>query len=482
MKFLLFSLSILSLFASTDFDPDEFNLVQTEHKIELPSGPLSFLATTGMCPILQEGEIEAELFFIAFTKEEEENTNRPITFVFPGGPGGAGTMEAIITFGPHRLLTANEGRSVFPPYKWIDNQETLLEYTDLVFVDPVSCGFSQTSEEADRQSLFSVEGDIRALGDFIHTFLDFSERWNSPIYLSGSSYGTVRCAGLAQHLFQYGVAVKGIILQGCAIESSTLFSQRDQAMPDCLLLPTFAATAWYHGRFMPESPLEEVVDYARRFAFEEYAPVMLQPSRLSYVERKVFEEKLANLTGLPLSIIKRYNSRINEAIYTSEFFGSERKVLGGLDSRYSSDISTIDPSHQHDPSYLDCLGIDPAFNTYLQKALNTRFPLRKYVPFSVEAFFSWNHGTYDSFYGTNFLQRIRRALVINPKMQVFIGSGYYDCRTPVAATEYCFEHLDLPESYKENLHFEYYEAGHGLIFDHASLVKMKKDLSKFYGL
>jgi carboxypeptidase C (cathepsin A) len=482
MKTIALLLLCFTLLHSDEVDePEEFDpqFSITNHMIELPSGPLSYMAVTGLCPIMGPERIEAELFFISFTKDSEEN--RPITFIFPGGPGGAGTIESILTFGPRRLLTAEEGRTILPPYKIIDNPQTLLEYTDLVFVDPVNCGFSRAIEDADLNYYYSVEGDLETLGQFIHTFLDSTERWNSPIYLSGGSYGTVRCAGLSLELFQYGIVTSGIILDGCAIDYSTQQSERDQALPDCLLIPTFAATAWYHGRLWPEKTIEDVVDYAKRFAYDEYAPYMLQPSRLSYVEKLAFEKQLALLTGLPVDTIRRYNGRINETIYTSEFFGPQRKVLGGKDSRYSGDISTIDPNHSHDPSYLDSLGLLPAFKAYLQKELATHFPFTNYISFCYQAIHHWNFGTYDSFGPLSFIQRIRQTLVINPLMKVFVGSGYYDCRTPFASTEYCFDHIDLPPSYKNNFQFEYYEAGHGFIFDYPSLIKWKKDLTKFYG-
>lgn len=451
----------------------------TNHTIRLESGLLDYYAMTGHCPIFGPNGNEADLFFIAFCKSEEEN--RPITFCFPGGPGGAGTLESILTFGPRRLLTADEGRTIHPPYQMIDNQETLLEYTDLVFVDPVECGFSRLTEEADKEYYFSVEGDIQTLGEFIHSYINQNGRWNSPIYLSGGSYGSLRCCGLADNLFQYGIAVKGVILDGCAFEYETIISQRDKAFADWLFIPTCAATAWYHGRFWPKKSLEDVLEYARRFAYDSYAPYMLQPNRLSLLEKTVLEQELAELIGLPAQTIRRYNGRINETIYSSEFFGSERKALGRLDSRYFGDISTIDPNDAHDPSYLDSIGATPAFCHYLQRELNTDFPFQVYIDFSNLAHQNWNFETWDTFGEPSFLQRLRHVLIINPEMKVFIGSGYYDCRTPFAATEYCFDHLDLPLSYRKNLQFEYYEAGHGFIFDYLSLKKWKKDLTKFYG-
>ncbi len=478
MHIFLFLLLIFSLGASEDLP--SFNI--TNHTIELESGPLSYTAITGHLPVFGENGKEAELFFVSFEKETEEE-NRPITFCFPGGPGGAATLQSILSFGPRRLLTAGEGRTIYPPYQIIDNQETLLEYTDLVFVDPVDCGFSRVlTEEADLDYFFSVEGDIQVLGEFIHHYLDQMQRWNSPIYLSGISYGTLRCCGLATNLLQYDIAVKGIILGGCAFEFSTIYSQRDKALADWLFIPTCAATAWYHGRLSPEKSLEEVVDSARKFIYDRYAPYMLQPARVGPMEKLFLEKELAELIGLPVDIVRRYNGRINEFIFASEFFGPERKVLGRLDSRYIGDIFTIDPDHSHDPSYADSLGMQLAFKYYLQRELQTHFPFEVYTGFSSFAFRSWNYATWDTAFGEpSLLQRVRAALIVNPLMKIFIGSGYYDCRTPFAATEYCFDHLDLPSSYKKNLQFEYYEAGHGFLFDYPSLKKWKKDLTRVYG-
>ncbi|HSX10957.1 MAG TPA: hypothetical protein VLF94_04500 [Chlamydiales bacterium] len=478
MRMILFLLSISFLHAEEEETPpkDLSQLNITNHVIQLPSGPLEYTAVTGMCPIFNADEEKtADLFFIAYIKDEGEE--RPLTFIFPGGPGGACTDGSILTFGPRRLLTADEGRGILPPYKIIDNPETILEYTDLVFVDPVNCGFSKSTPEASLSYFYSVEGDIQTLGEFVHTYIDMSERWNSPIYLAGASYGTLRCCGLSLNLMQYDILVKGLILDGCAFEWSTQQSQRDKTLPDCLLVPTFAATAWYHGRLWPEKTLEEVVDYARRFTYDDYAPVMMQPNRLSRAEKEIFDQKLAHLIGLPLDTVKRYNGRINESIYTAEFFRTERKALGGKDSRYAGDIFTIDPSHSHDPSYTDSYGCEAAFKHYLHKELDTHFPLTPYVGMLHSR---WDSDTYDSWGEPSFLQRIRKSLVINPLMKIFVGLGYYDCRTPFAATEYCFEHLDLPDSYRNNLQFEYYEAGHGFVFDHPSLKKWKKDLTKFY--
>lgn len=467
--FFFFSLAA-SLLAEEEHPP---SFVTTQHEILLESGPLAYEATTGTLEIQFESEALASFFFIAYTKE---GPDRPITFVFPGGPGGAGTHEAIVSFGPRRLPTASEGRSILPPYRLIDNPETLLDLTDLVFVDPINCGYSRCENDDLLPYFCSTEGDIQILGEFVHAYVAQFNRWNSPKYLAGGSYGTLRCCGLALNLLQYDLWTHGILLHGCAFESSTLFSERDRFLPDAFLIPTFAATAWHHGRLWPEKSLYETIDYARRFVYDTYIPALMQPSRLSLPEQTAFYQQLAHLIGLPFETVSKSLGRINESLFTSEFFSSDRKVLGGLDTRYVGDFDTISPSGQ-DPSYLDSVGISAAFNTYLQTELKTTPPASKYVSFSWDVLYDWRTGTYDSRGEPDLLQRLRIVMIYNPYMKVFAGCGYFDCRTPFAAAEYCFDHLGLPNP---NLQFEYYPAGHAFILDHPSLKKFKRDLTSFY--
>ncbi len=468
---------LLIAFASTLFGSELPPLVQTSHTLSLPGGSFSYTAITGSFPL--EGSTSSEIFFIAYFKEGEEN--RPITFVFPGGPGGSCAPEAICAFGPRRILTPKEGKSRLPPYDLIDNPQTLLPWTDLVFVDPVGTGFSTVGDEGENLSeLFSVDGDIFALGDFVHTFVAYFNRWNSPKYLSGTSYGTARCCGLAEYLAVHDFSIHGIILLGTSVDYSTLVGQQNRPLPNALIIPTFAATAWYHGRLWPEKSLDEVVEYARRFVFDQYLPAAMQPSRLSKPEQDAFYSNLAQLIGLSMDTVRRYQGRFDEHLFANEFFATERKVLGGLDTRYIGDLSTTPFKQQgDDPSYRIMQGLFCAFNDYLHNELETVRPFEQYISFS-PVILQWDFGTYDSVEWPDLVQRVNRTLVYNPDMKVFVGSGYYDCRTPFAATEYSFDHLNLPLSYRENFQFEYYEAGHGFIFDHPSLIKLQSDLIRFY--
>ena len=467
--------------AHREEESDSFNT--THHEIQLADITFAYTAIAGTLPqFATDGKKVGQIFFTAYLKSEED-TKRPITFIFNGGPGGSSLAMHIGGFGPRRLALPAEGQKPLPPYRIIDNPETLLECSDLVFIDPMGTGYSRTEKDEYKSLYYSVEGDLASFAEFIRVFCIHFDRWNSPKYLFGASYGTVRACGLAEVLAYQGIYLNGIALMSCAIDYTTVFGERDQPLSDCLHIPTLAATAWYHGRTMQDKTLEEVVDFARRFSYEQYAPVMLQPSRLNPSEQRAFYQTFADLIGLPLDTIRRYEGRIDERKFITEFFAADRKIIGGFDSRYIGDVSAIGGEYLEDPSYRE---IRPAFYAtflhYLQKELQTKIKAHAYEDFSSEVFMQWNWSTYDSSGMPSFLQRLRRTLIANPHMKVFIGSGYYDLRTPFMAAEYSLEHLELPEKYRQNFQVEYYEAGHGYIFDLPSLKKFKRDVQRFYSV
>ncbi len=454
----------------------------TDHTIQIASGPLTYSAITGtLDQYTNHGDIAGKLFFTAYLKKTEE-LNRPVTFIFNGGPGGSVLSMHIGGFGPRRLLLPEEGQKTLPPYQLIDNQETILDISDIVLIDPVGTGYSEASQPGYKPAYFSVEGDLFSFTEFIRMFCIHFNRWNSPKYLIGASYGSARACGLSESLLEYGIHLNGVVLMSSALDFSTLITQRDTCLSECLRIPTLAATSWFHGRTMKDQTLEQVVEYARRFAYEEYAPIMMQPNRLGQAEQTAFYQKLSDLIGLPVDTIRRYQARFDEHRYVTEFMATSRKLIGGTDSRYIGDRSSLGDEYIEDPSYKNLRpAFYPAFLNYMQNELETKSHFPKYISFSTEAFLSWNWWTYDNqLTFPNFMQNLRRALVANPHMKVFVGSGYYDIRTPFGAAEYSIDHLGLPDSYRKNFQLEYYEAGHGYIFDLASLKKFRKDLTGFY--
>ncbi|MEN9654453.1 MAG: hypothetical protein RL235_565 [Chlamydiota bacterium] len=463
---------------------EEESFVRTAHlyraaKIEIP-----YEAVTGMIPVkAHDGSDLAELFFIAYFAVEK-NEQRPITFIFPGGPGGSIAGEVICSFGPKRLVLPEEGQTRLPPYRMIDNPESLLPWTDLVFIDPARCGYSTVNADADEdlvRDLFSVDGDIDALSRCIQTFISLFDRWNCPKYLGGFSYGATRSCALTEALGGRGISLNGVLLLSSAIDFNALLTQFNHPLPDALLIPTLAAAAWHHKKTACQGSLTDVVDYARRFVADEYIPAHFNPSRLSRHEKEGLHQTLSRLIGLPVTTIRRFEGRLSASLFAEELFADERKLLGIYDMRYAGDATEIVPNARHeDPSYNDVHGIAPAFQHYLKNSLDTHRPFDRYVFHSRHISRTWDYGTYDSLYWPDMLQRLRHTMAFNPEMAVFVGSGYYDGCTPFAAIEHCFNHLGLPDESRENIVFSYYEAGHGLLFHLPSLKQLKKDLAWMY--
>lgn len=451
----------------------------TSHTYTTQNGSLDYDSLVGHLPIFDEEEKPiANIFYVGyFGKEDKE---RPITFFFPGGPGGSCGAEIIATVGPKRIQTLVEGKRITPPYRLLDNPQSLLPWTDLVFVDPPGTGYSQWTKPKlqlqNERRLFQTESDLRVLAEFVERFVQTYRRWNSPKYLAGISYGASRCCGLTEQLLQKDISLHGIILLSPAIDFLTLISQHNLPLAHSFLLPTYAATAWYHGRLWPELSLQQVLEHAKSFCYQEYLPLMLRPSKLSSKELSQFYTDLSHLIGLDPQTVFRYAGKFDEELYTKEFFGPQRKILGGLDTRYASEIALYSAfDHQNDPSYYHTQGILLTLKSYLEEELEFQLPQTPYIAYQNGC---WNYQTYDSVAWPEFLQRVERSLIYNPQMKVFTGCGYYDCRTPFMAVEYSFDHLH--PSYKNLFEFAYYEGGHGFIFDYQCLKKLQHDLIHFY--
>jgi carboxypeptidase C (cathepsin A) len=480
---LLFLTATLSLFASADGFKQTF--ATTDHSIKTRSGLLSYTATTGTIAIYDDKEEIGELFFTYYQKEGGSSSSRPITFCYNGGPGGSSWLVHIAGIGPRRVLLPEEGGNTIPPYTLVDNQESLLELSDLVFVDPMKTGLSRAIDDEKEKLFLSVEGDIISNGQFIRSFLIAAKRLNSPLYILGESYGTFRACGVADYLQSCeGLGVNGLILISSAVDLHAIWSDRETHLPRLLAIPTFAVTARYHHKGMTHLTLEETADYARRFAAEELAPLFFEPAKADRYQKEAIYAKLASLIGLPVDTVRRYQGKLDEFLFTTEFFSPERKILGGIDSRFVGDASPLFPQGMYeDPSVLRYGGLFAAsIQRYLEEELETPILHPKYEIFSPAAFIQWNWANYDTHNLPNMLTRLRRALVANPGLKVFIGAGYYDIRTPFYAAEYTFQQLELPEAYGRNIHLRHYQAGHAYYLEPSERLLFRKHLGDFYAL
>jgi len=453
----------------------------TQHTIQLESGPLSYSATVGSLTVLDAQETtKGEIGYTSYVKENG-GRGRPITFAFNGGPGSSSIWLHLGAFGPKRVLAPEEGQKVSPPYSLVDNLETLLDVTDLVFIDPVGTGYSQADPKENAKNFYDLEADIRSIADFIRNYLIANNRWNSPKYIAGESYGGLRTCGLANYLQDsYSIYLNGLILISPAIDYQTFIFHPDNQIPYFLFLPTYAATAWQHGRLLPGATLEEAISKARQFAYETYAPALLKSFSLNSFEKEILYNQLAEYTGLPFETIRRHKGRINERVFQMEFFADEQKALGMYDTRTKGDYT--DPMQipfSQDPSVTSISGIFVgAFHDYLQTELDSRGP---YKSLSLDVNSQWNYYPPSNLHSyPNLMNALRQALIINPDLKVFTGCGYFDCVTPFGAAEYCLDHLDLPEAYRSNCQLERYEGGHMYYLNPSARKKFKTDLVRFY--
>lgn len=453
----------------------------TIHMIQLESGPLSYKATAGTIPVKDgQGTVKGEIGYFAYL-QEGASSSRPITFAFNGGPGSSSIWLHIAAIGPRRILSNEEGQTLTPPYQLVDNADTLLEWTDLVFIDPLCTGSSRVNSLDDAKPYLDVRGDIESISDFIYDFVTAHKRWNSPKYLAGESYGTTRACGIADYLQnEHAMFLNGLILISCAIDFQTFIHSPDNQLPYFLFLPSFAATAWHHGKYRPDASLEEVVKEANEFVYKEYVPAQIHRASLGKAEKETLYVRIAELTGLSFETVRRHQGRISDDLFIREFFGSERKILGHYDSRLVGDLFEFatDP-FATDPSIYTISGIvGGAFCDYLQKELN--FPLERYKILSMEANRNWNFFSLTPWGYPNLMNSLRTALLSNPRLKIFVASGYYDCVTPFGGADYCIDHLELPDSYRANIQMGYYEGGHMFYLNPSARTQFKRDLAPFY--
>jgi carboxypeptidase C (cathepsin A) len=468
----------------------------TQHEAIIGGRRVPYTATAGLVVLRQEvqgkGDEEgrfkghqpkAEVFVTAYTRDGvDDPASRPITFAFNGGPGSSSVWLHLGVLGPRRVQLADDGTALPPPYRLIDNDHSLLDVSDLVFIDPVSTGFSRAVTGEKAGEFHGYQADLESVGEVIRHWLGRSGRWLSPKYLAGESYGTTRAAGLAGYLQQrHGIYLSGLMLLSSVLEFSTVRFGAGNDLPPLLYLPSYAATAWYHGRLddeLQQQPLQELLAQVESFALDHYAPALLRGRRLSPAEREEIVAQLARFTGLSASFIEQNNLRIDIHRFCKELLRSERKTVGRLDSRFvGRDRDAGGENFEFDPSYGMIQGpYTAALNDYVRRELEFESDL----PYEILAnlYQTWNYQEFQNRY-VNVSDTLRQALSMNPALRVHVASGYFDLATPYFASEYTLDHLMLEPELYENISTSYYEAGHMMYVQLESLVKLKRELAQF---
>lgn len=456
----------------------------TQHKVTIAGKEIAYTATAGKMMIKDDkGKDRASVFFIAYTLDGVEGrSTRPVTFAFNGGPGSASVWLHLGVLGPRRIDFDEEGVAAGPPYKIKDNDLSILDITDIVLIDPVSTGYSRAANEAKPGEFHGYQEDIQSVGDFIWSYVTHKERWSSPKFLLGESYGTTRAAGLSGHLQdRYGMYLNGLVLVSVVLDFQTLRFGIGNDLPYILFLPTYAATAWHHKQLdddVQNLKLEELVAEVEVFALKDYALALLQGSELSDGERQRIIKRMARYTGLSETFIDQSDLRISMSAFGKELLRDEGKTVGRFDSRYLGiDRTRAGDHYDYDPSKAALFGpFGSAINQYLREELEVE-STDKYMVFGDIG--RWNYSQFTGRY-VNIGETLRGAMTENQNLRVFCANGYYDLATPHFATEYTFNHLGLHESLRKNVTMEYYEAGHMMYVHHPSHVKFRRDMVKFY--
>jgi carboxypeptidase C (cathepsin A) len=457
----------------------------TEHSITVHGEKLAYTAVSGTMVLKkEEGKARASVFFTSYTRTgAAEKAKRPITFVFNGGPGSSSVWLHIGALGPRRVEMGPEGEQPPPPYHLIDNEETPLPFTDLVFIDPVTTGFSRPAPGENPQQFHGLEGDLESVSEFIRLYLTRYERWPSPKFLAGESYGTTRASALSLYLLRnHGIYLNGITLISSVLNFETLESTPGNDLPFMLFLPSFTATAWYHKKLpddLEKGSVAAAVDEARKYAAGDYALALMKGDKLTPTERETVAKQLARLTGLSELYIQRSNLRVPEFKFFKELLRDRGRTTGRYDSRLLGIPSdAVGDDFEYDPSYASVQGAYTSMlNSYIRSELSYESDLPYEILTGKVQPWKWDH------FENQFVDvsgRLRDAITQNPALLVLAANGYYDLATPFFATEYTINHLGLDPSLRNNISLTYCEAGHMLYTKKTCLAALHTSMEDLY--
>jgi carboxypeptidase C (cathepsin A) len=477
------------------------NLAITHHTISLAGREIKYTVTAGTMVLKEESEKggeaknenegdkpKAEVFFIAYTLDRDEGISDPayrqartVTFSFNGGPGSSSVWLHLGLLGPRRVEMGDVGDLLPPPYQLVDNEFSLLDITDLVFIDPVTTGYSRAIKGEDPKQFHNFEKDISSVGDFIRLYATRYNRWTSPKFLIGESYGTTRSAGLSGYLQErHGMYLNGIMLISSILNFQTARFVPGNDLPYILFLPSYTASAWYHEKLEAElqKDLRVTLAEVEAFAMGDYAHALMKGDSLPKDEYDQIVSKLARYTSLSPAYIEQTNLRIDIMRFTKELLRDERRTTGRLDSRFKGiDRDAAGETWEHDPSMSAIIG---PYTATLNDYVRTELEFESDLPYEIlsQRVHPWSYESHQNQY-INVAETLRKAMTINPHLKVLVANGYFDLATPYLATIYTFNHMELDESLRGNYSMTFYEAGHMMYVHMPSLEKLKGDLAAF---
>lgn len=455
--------------------------VFTTNTVTIAGQSVRYQTETGMLPLLKpDGTYRASVFYVAYTRLTDKPTaERPVTYCFNGGPGSSSVWLHLGALGPRRVKMNDDGTLPKPPFGMMDNPYSLLDVSDLVFIDPVATGFSRPAQDAKTNEFFGQNADIESIGEFIRLWSTRHARWLSPKFLCGESYGVFRAAGLAEHLrASFGLYLNGLILVSGVMDFSTLDGGESNDLPYLLFLPDFTATAHFHKRLPPDlqADLNKALAEAREFAKGEYATALHQGSSLPANERQKIVAELARLTGLKPQVIEDNNLRIGSDVFRKQLLHDEGLILGGYDGRITGrDDEPAERSPGFDPSYAATYGpFASAMNNYVREELKFEDDLPYEIIAGVQP---WTYANRNSY--PNVADELAAAMSQNPYLRVLVLHGRCDLVCPLDTMRYSIEHMHLDPAYRTNITFAEFDAGHMMYVNLPDLRRMREKLVDF---
>jgi carboxypeptidase C (cathepsin A) len=456
----------------------------TKHQITINGKTVPYTATAGTLVLKKEdGKPWASMFYVAYTRDDTtDHSKRPLTFSFNGGPGSSSVWLHIGALGPRRVDMGQEGEQPVPPYHLVDNPKTALEYTDIVFIDPVTTGFSREAPGENASQFHGFDGDLKSVAEFIRLYTVRAGRWASPKFLAGESYGTTRAAALSEYLIEHhGIYLNGVVLISSVLNFGTISFGAGNDLPYSLYLPTYTATAWYHKKLPADlqSSLEKAVGEARRFASGEYAAALMKGDKLTAQERAGIVKQMARLSGLSPAFVEESNLRVAPGRFRKELLRNERHTVGRYDSRLEGlDTDAAGSQPDYDASYASVQGVYTAmFNDYVRTELKYETDLTYEI--LTDKVSPWSYKEFENRY-VNVMDMLHNAMTQNHDLKVMVATGYYDLATPFYAAEYTVSHLGLEPALTGHINLTYCEAGHMLYTKQSCLDSLHADMAGFY--
>ena len=457
--------------------------VVSRHSIRVHGSTLTYTATTGMLPIRNDttGAVEGGIFFVAYNKDGVGDPGtRPLSFVFNGGPGSSTVWLHMGAFGPKKVRLNPDGTNPPPPYAYEDNQFTLLDQTDLVFLDPVGTGFSRAARPELGPKFWGLDEDIHAVGEFVRLYLTRFDRWGSPKFLAGESYGTTRAAHLSGYLADRGIALNGVVLISTVLNFGASAMDAGNDLGFINFIPSYAATAWYHKKLpadLQRLSVEQVTIQAERWAESDYARALMRGARLTEAERHTAAEQLARFSGTSTSFAEENDLRINLGRFNQELLRDKHLTSGRLDSRFTTYATDQGAERgQFDPSEAS---IRNSFSAVLSEYVRRELGYRNEDVYYIlgGGIGRWRYPQNNGY--ANVVPSLERAFAKNPEMRLYVAEGYYDMATPYFAVEYTLAHMSVDPRVRAGITTERFEAGHMVYIDSPSMTKMREGLRRF---